>query len=137
MRKLTVLLLLLVAGTLSYAQTNQQLLEAYRNGTLSETQIGELRKEAAVANQENVLRDRGINAGTVAPGQTQGTAADEDGVAVHILVNIGTHNAVVVTGGNGLVISGATGGTLPVDQQDILLSFTGKLHQLQMPVRFG
>ena len=82
MRKLTVLLLLLVAGTLSYAQTNQQLLEAYRNGTLSETQIGELRKEAAVANQENVLRDRGINSGTVAPGQTQGTAADEDGVAV-------------------------------------------------------
>ena len=82
MRKLTVLLLLLVVGTLSYAQTNQQLLEAYRNGTLSETQIGELRKEAAVANQENVLRDRGINSGTVAPGQTQGTAADEDGVAV-------------------------------------------------------
>ena len=39
MRKLTVLLLLLVAGTLSYAQTNQQLLEAYRNGTLSASQI--------------------------------------------------------------------------------------------------
>jgi hypothetical protein len=49
MRKLTVLLLLLVAGTLSYAQTNQQLLEAYRNGTLSESQIGELRKESAQA----------------------------------------------------------------------------------------
>lgn len=66
----------------SYAQSNQQLLEAYRNGTLSESQIGELRKESVQANQENVQRDRGINTGTVVPGSTTAPTADTDGVAV-------------------------------------------------------
>ena len=82
MKRLTVLLLFLTVGVFSYAQSNKQLLEAYRNGTLNATQIVELRKEAAEANSENVLRDRGINAGTVEPEQIQEPTANEDGVAV-------------------------------------------------------
>jgi protein involved in polysaccharide export with SLBB domain len=82
MKKLFVLLLLVTVSMASYAQSNQQLLEAYRNGTLSESQIGELRKESAQANQENVQRDRGINTGTVVPGSTTAPTADTDGVAV-------------------------------------------------------
>ena len=67
MRRLTVLLLLLVVGTLSYAQNNQQLLEAYRNGTLSAAQINELKSQGAQnAQTENVQRERGINVDTVA-----------------------------------------------------------------------
>lgn len=82
MKKLFVLLLLVTVSMASYAQSNQQLLEAYRNGTLSESQIGELRKESVQANQENVQRDRGINTGTVVPGSTTAPTADTDGVAV-------------------------------------------------------
>ena len=85
MKKLFVLLLLVTMSMASYAQTNQQLLEAYRNGTLSESQIGELRKESAQANQENqenVQRDRGVNTGTIVPGSTTAPTADPDGVAV-------------------------------------------------------
>lgn len=85
MKKLFVLLLLVTMSMASYAQTNQQLLEAYRNGTLSESQIGELRKESAQANQENqenVQRDRGVNTGTIVPGSTTAPTADPDSVAV-------------------------------------------------------
>ena len=83
MRKLTVLLLLLVAGTLSYAQTNQQLLEAYRNGTLSASQINELKSQGAQnAQTENVQRERSINVDTVAM-SSSAIQNRRDGVAVN------------------------------------------------------
>lgn len=50
-----------MTALLSHAQTNQQLLEAYRNGTLSESQISELKKESAAATKEEVVRERGIS----------------------------------------------------------------------------
>ena len=83
MRRLTVLLLLLVVGTLSYAQNNQQLLEAYRNGTLSASQINELKSQGAQnAQTENVQRERGINVDTVAM-SSSAIQNRRDGVAVN------------------------------------------------------
>ena len=83
MRKLTASLLLLVAGTLSYAQTNQQLLEAYRNGTLSASQINELKSQGAQnAQTENVQRERSINVDTVAM-SSSAIQNRRDGVAVN------------------------------------------------------
>ena len=83
MRRLTVLLLLLIVGTLSYAQTNQQLLEAYRNGTLSVSQINELKSQGVQnAQTENVQRERGINVDTVAM-SSSAIQNRRDGVAVN------------------------------------------------------
>ena len=66
MKKLFVLLLLASVSMASYAQSNQQLLEAYRNGTLTQSQIENLnlKKESAVAVQEDVDRTRSVNTNT-------------------------------------------------------------------------
>ena len=66
MKKLFALLLLVAVSMTSYAQSNQQLLEAYRNGTLTQSQIENisLKKEGAVAAQENVDRTRSVNTNT-------------------------------------------------------------------------
>ena len=65
MKKLFVLLLLVTVSMASYAQSNQQLLEAYRNGTLTQSQIDDLKKGNAVATtQEEVSRERVVSATT-------------------------------------------------------------------------
>lgn len=66
MKKLFALLLLVAVSMTSYAQSNQQLLEAYRNGTLTQSQIENisLKKEGAVAAQENLDRTRSVNTNT-------------------------------------------------------------------------
>ena len=66
MKKLFALLLLVTVSMASYAQSNQQLLEAYRNGTLTQSQIENisLKKEGAVAAQENLDRTRSVNTNT-------------------------------------------------------------------------
>lgn len=66
MKKLFALLLLVAVSMTSYAQSNQQLLEAYRNGTLTQSQIENIsqKKEGAVAAQENLDRTRSVNTNT-------------------------------------------------------------------------
>ena len=65
MKKLFALLLLVAVSMTSYAQSNQQLLEAYRNGTLTQSQIDDLKKgNAAATTQEEVSRERVVSATT-------------------------------------------------------------------------
>ncbi len=61
MRKLVAVLMLSIMSLGVMAQTQQQLIEAYRNGTLSQSQIDALQKKSD-AKQTNVQRARKVNA---------------------------------------------------------------------------
>ena len=61
MKRLIFLMLAFVVGvSVASAQSNQELLEAYRNGTLSQSQIENLKKENESQNK-NVRRTRQVN----------------------------------------------------------------------------
>ena len=85
------LLFLLAAPVLAArAQSNQELLEAYRNGTLTQSQIDELKaKNADKTKEDNSTqkdRRRSVNAATangVILGQARGKARVGVGVAPH------------------------------------------------------
>ena len=67
MRKLVAVLMLSIMSLGVMAQTQQELIEAYRNGTLSQSQIDALQKKNDVK-QTNVQRTRKVNAETAKGG---------------------------------------------------------------------
>lgn len=67
MRKLVAVLMLSIMSLGVMAQTQQELIEAYRNGTLSQSQIDALQKKSD-AKQTNVQRARKVNAETAKGG---------------------------------------------------------------------
>lgn len=75
-------MLLVATALVSHAQTNQQLLEAYRSGTLSEFQIRDLKKESAEAAKENVNRERGINSEATVTSEVEDAVTDVDGIVI-------------------------------------------------------
>ena len=60
MKKLTTLLLLVMVASAALAQSQQELLKAYRNGTLTQEQIDALRSQHQ-ASGDNVKRTRTVN----------------------------------------------------------------------------
>lgn len=73
MRKTILSLLLLAMSAVAVqAQNTQELIEAYKNGTLSQSQIDQIKKEQAT---QNVDRTRRVNAKSPVRGEAQ-TAAD-------------------------------------------------------------
>lgn len=67
MKKLTILLLFLSITASLFAQSQQELIEAYRNGTLTQEQINALRNQHQVAG-DNVKRTRTVNIEATASG---------------------------------------------------------------------
>ena len=60
MRKLSILLLFVMVASTALAQSQQELIQAYRNGTLSQEQINALRSQHQ-AGGDNVKRTRTVN----------------------------------------------------------------------------
>ena len=60
MRKLSILLLFVMVASTALAQSQQELIQAYRNGTLSQEQINALRSQHQ-ENGDNVKRTRTVN----------------------------------------------------------------------------
>lgn len=74
-RLIFLMLAFAVAVTAVNAQSNQELLEAYRNGTLSQSQIENLKKESENQNK-NVRRTRQVNATTTNKSEQTEVSAD-------------------------------------------------------------
>ena len=83
MRKLSILLLFVMVASTALAQSQQELIQAYRNGTLSQEQINALRSQHQ-AGGDNVKRTRTVN---IEAASTGNALVEEKAELTHVVAD--------------------------------------------------